>query len=399
MKIFLRLEVSALRLFKYFKKEKGSISVIVAVAMIALLGITALAIDYGYLASEKRNFQNALDSAALAGVRELPDYFAAKQTAIDYLVYNGVDDAETRVNSGEILIYQSPDSMELTVTGTYDVDYLFAIIFGNGTSSKVGALATAKRPKDSFFADNDCALLALSETVPMKFSQTYMELNDPIHSNCRVELSSMNGSFAKISACQGIIKDASAGSVSIAISEGYAPKKEMPEVSDLVDAAQHPSDSKLASLGVEKIGNTYYIRSYGYTGRHAYDNLIEEYGDDPIYFPGDVILENGNFNSTGTILAKNNVTIRGTHTSMISTNSICFASVEGDIKIDNCSASFHGIFFAPKGVVSLSSFHAEIKGAVIADRIDIGNGTPKIVFDPSAGNHVPAGSGKSRLIK
>ena len=386
-----------MRLFNYFKKEKGSVSVIVALSLVALVGMSAVAIDYGYLASEKRSFQNALDSAALAGVRELPDYYAARQTAINYMKYNGVDDAEARVNSGEIVIYQSPDSMELTVKGTYDVDYLFAVIFGNGDSTKVGALATAKRPTESFFADNDCALLALSETVPLTLSNMQIYLDDPIHSNYQVRLRDLEGSFSKISACCGI--DKPDWFHNIAQSDPYAAKKELPDVNDLVDASIKPTDSEFAAMGVNKIGNTYYLNSYDYTGTHTYDRLIARYGDMPIYFPGDVVLENGNFNSTGTILAKGNVTIQNTNTTMLSSNSVCFVSAEGNINITNCQTNFHGIFFSPKGAVSLTNFSAEIKGAVIADQINIVYGSPKIDFDPSAGDHVPAGNGKSKLVQ
>lgn len=52
---------------KRIYQEKGQIIVILALGMVAILGITALAIDGSLLYSQRRNDQNTADSAALAG--------------------------------------------------------------------------------------------------------------------------------------------------------------------------------------------------------------------------------------------------------------------------------------------------------------------------------------------
>jgi len=56
---------------KMFKEEKGQVMVIVALAMVVLLGFTALAVDGGALYLERRNMVTAADAAALAGAKEL----------------------------------------------------------------------------------------------------------------------------------------------------------------------------------------------------------------------------------------------------------------------------------------------------------------------------------------
>ena len=56
---------------KRLKNRPGVTAVVVAVAMIALLGIAALAIDVGHMAVVKNELQNAADAAALAGARVL----------------------------------------------------------------------------------------------------------------------------------------------------------------------------------------------------------------------------------------------------------------------------------------------------------------------------------------
>lgn len=52
-------------------REKGFVSVYMALATVVFLGMAALAVDVGYMYMAKRQLQVASDAAALAGVREL----------------------------------------------------------------------------------------------------------------------------------------------------------------------------------------------------------------------------------------------------------------------------------------------------------------------------------------
>src|SRR5512140_2962121 len=49
------------------RKQRGYVLVTVGMAMVALIGFAALAIDVGYLYSKRANYQRAADAAALAG--------------------------------------------------------------------------------------------------------------------------------------------------------------------------------------------------------------------------------------------------------------------------------------------------------------------------------------------
>jgi Flp pilus assembly protein TadG len=51
--------------------QRGSVSVVVALSLVVLLGFAALAVDYGYLAFSQRRLQSATDAAALAGAVDL----------------------------------------------------------------------------------------------------------------------------------------------------------------------------------------------------------------------------------------------------------------------------------------------------------------------------------------
>ena len=81
------------------KDEKGQTLIIIAFAMIVLIGFTALAIDGGRVFSDRRHSQNASDTAAfaaaLARVRANPDW---KQNGLDRAAGNDyANDGTTEV--------------------------------------------------------------------------------------------------------------------------------------------------------------------------------------------------------------------------------------------------------------------------------------------------------------
>ncbi|MGD0204932.1 MAG: vWA domain-containing protein [Dehalococcoidia bacterium] len=77
---------------RLWRQEFGQGLVLAALVMIVILGFAAMAVDVGYWFSQKGEVQNAVDAAALAGARELPNnYQQAQAKAREYLLKNGVD--------------------------------------------------------------------------------------------------------------------------------------------------------------------------------------------------------------------------------------------------------------------------------------------------------------------
>src|SRR4029078_6358494 len=68
--------------------ERGQILAVVALALVALLGVAAFSIDVGYAYYAKRQLQSATDAAALAGAQDLPTVTTAKATAATYATAN-----------------------------------------------------------------------------------------------------------------------------------------------------------------------------------------------------------------------------------------------------------------------------------------------------------------------
>ena len=56
---------------QYLRREEGAVELFVALALVAILGITALVVDIGNAKQTRRNFQTAADSGSLAGAQKL----------------------------------------------------------------------------------------------------------------------------------------------------------------------------------------------------------------------------------------------------------------------------------------------------------------------------------------
>lgn len=86
--------------------ESGQAMVIIAIAMVSLMGMAALSIDVGHYYAATRTMQDVSQAAALAGAMALPDQQAALQNAQDYLGKNGVplSDATIQVTASTVRV-------------------------------------------------------------------------------------------------------------------------------------------------------------------------------------------------------------------------------------------------------------------------------------------------------
>lgn len=110
---------------KYFQNEKGFAMIFIAVALVVLLGFTALAIDIGLLVSRKSTLQKACDAAALAGAQELPaDTSSADTIARQYMMNNGA------TNQTNLNISFEESNNKIIVNAQEQVQFLFAKVLG-----------------------------------------------------------------------------------------------------------------------------------------------------------------------------------------------------------------------------------------------------------------------------
>ena len=125
-------------LIKLAKNEDGAALVLVALAMVGLMGFAALVVDVGGMYSAKAKLQNAADAAALAGARELPDVSTAISTVENYAERNGVPKEQTAATTP-----YDGDSKLIEVICTRNVSYTFARVLGF-TDTDISARAVAK---------------------------------------------------------------------------------------------------------------------------------------------------------------------------------------------------------------------------------------------------------------
>jgi hypothetical protein len=130
---------------KKLRSERAQALPIVALLAVVLLGMIGLAIDVGRLYIAKAELSRAIDSAALAGVLELPDVTAAESRATAYLQEN---------IPGASASFPGNDTNSLRVQGTRTVELSFMGILGFDTFD-VKATASA----GFGFVPNDSAII------------------------------------------------------------------------------------------------------------------------------------------------------------------------------------------------------------------------------------------------
>jgi hypothetical protein len=116
--------------------NRGSVAIIACLLFTALLGFTAYVVDIGLVYASKIKLSNAIDSAALAAVLELPnDISRATEVADTYLENNGIDPAIAFITFGS-------DNKSIHIRAVQNVKHFFAPLIGIN-SSNVSAGATA----------------------------------------------------------------------------------------------------------------------------------------------------------------------------------------------------------------------------------------------------------------
>jgi putative Flp pilus-assembly TadE/G-like protein len=121
--------------------QRGQMMLVTAIAMVVLIGFTAMAIDVGLAYRDRRDLQNDVDAAALAGSQHLPsDPSTAKLRANDWLTKNGIKPAQ-------ITSIDVESGLAANDTIRVEVDDNFGWIFGRVlglTTSNVGAHGKAR---------------------------------------------------------------------------------------------------------------------------------------------------------------------------------------------------------------------------------------------------------------
>lgn len=132
------------------RRDDGQMFVMVAASLAVLLGFSAMAVDVGSYAVDRRNLQNAADAAALAAATELPDSNAAQAAALDYAEKNQVPASDVTVTVVQQSLPSVPNPyVQVSVRRSHT--FFFGRAVGIGSQY---ARASAKAIKTSPGGDN-----------------------------------------------------------------------------------------------------------------------------------------------------------------------------------------------------------------------------------------------------
>lgn len=144
-------------------RERGAVTVVMAVAMTAMIGLVALGTDVGRLYIAQQRIATVADAAALSGAQFLPhDRNGALAAVQQYLTKNGIDPRSVTVSVSE-----AERTLSVTVEDT--VVYTFARIFGTPTG-RVEASAVARV----------ASVTGYNNVVPLGVVQADWQLGDPV---------------------------------------------------------------------------------------------------------------------------------------------------------------------------------------------------------------------------
>jgi Flp pilus assembly protein TadG len=143
--------------FTNLRREEGQVIVLFAIFSIVLIGVLALAVDVGYLYSQRREAQAAVDAAAMAGGVAMlagESDSVIQDTADAYLVVNGID---LGAAASSVSIEGDQNDGVVTVDVTLQVERFFLGAIYTG-AWEVGAHAVAEITDDR---NGEYALMAL----------------------------------------------------------------------------------------------------------------------------------------------------------------------------------------------------------------------------------------------
>ena len=342
------------------------LSVVVAILLVALIGFSALVIDYGNLASQKRMLQNAVDAACLAAAAKLPDDTQkAYEAALEYLETNASDAVLLSVD-----YYNSNE--KVTVTASMDVPYIFARALVSDSSRTLTAKASAI--VTNVLGPNDYALFSSSSIDLLQFTgQNY--INGDVHANYNIKnIATVDGTVTAAGLIDGKI-------TSLEKVPNYH-VLEMPDFNNVVDIATSLSSEMLLSYGAEFQSGTYTMTP------DDLNTMLAAYPEQTVYIDGSLTINGSGVCTNGCVIVTGDLEFNGSGVDMGSTDAMAFCSLTGDITFNGGNGIFRGVLYAGTGEIYFNGQIDTIYGCVIGNTIR-GNGGLNIYYNEDAENALP----------
>ncbi len=324
------------RIKRFAKAEEGAAIIIAAFSLVAFLSIVSFVTDMGLKYHQKSQLQSAMDSAALAAVRYMPDEVKAKAVALEYVEKNGF--------SSENVVVEFPSNEIVRVSDSMEGKTIFASLF-KVDSIQIKANAAAKYVDKKMSIGFDYLMFHGDKTT-FNLGGHY-NIGGSIFGNGDVYANGGSGSTISGAVASAQKADANIYSVSVSRFESNLPHCPMPDFDETIMAVapeadesmfvksydhisssslymfKYPAGSTISSL-VSINGSTYCSGNLSTSGTE----LLTIYGDlyvegdfnpqCPVYVTGDVYC-GGNLNTAwgkdlkvgGDLYVKGNSSLQG----------------------------------------------------------------------------------------
>lgn len=337
------------RFRKFTGNEDGAVMIIAALSLVAFLSIVSLVTDMGLKYHQKSKLQSAMDSAALAAVRYMPDEQTARAVALEYVEKNGF--------STESVVVEFPTDEIVRVSDSREGKTVFASLF-NTDSVQINAKAAARYVKKNMAIDFEYLMFHGNDS---QFNLNgHYNLGGSIFGNGDVYA---NGSGSSISGTVFSADKADYNQYSVTVNhlESNVKPQKMPDFDETImsvvpevtqgmfEKAYAPISKSAFYLNRYSAGTT--INSSISINGNTYcaGSLSTGYSSDLLIIYGDLYVE-ADFNPLCPVYVKGNVYIGGNLTTMWDTT----FTVGGDLYVGGYSnfqgnAQLYGNYFYTGG--------------------------------------------------
>jgi Flp pilus assembly protein TadG len=129
--------------------ERGAVGILMALALVTLIGAASLAVDLGAAFVTKAELQNASDAGTLAGTRELAQIYKELGTGVSYKTYTltSTDQARIRATASEYSLANQAAHTSVSIVDSDVVMGTYDTATGEITPTNTGVRAVSLRTR------------------------------------------------------------------------------------------------------------------------------------------------------------------------------------------------------------------------------------------------------------
>lgn len=385
------------------RAQSGQAIVIMALAMVALLGFTGLAVDGGGLFFLQRDAQNATDAAVIAatyarctgaGSSEIIEAGTAAAEANGFV--DGIDGRAVSVDNPPLHGDKAGDPSYVEVNVSADKpSYFIQVVYQGPLMVSTRAVGYCLPPIDPSSLP---AITGLSSTCTntVKWGGSTAEIRGGVFSNNDMQFTGSDNSISDGADAVTHVDSPSSGNNSFdpAPQEGVDPK------TDLLENYYNIDDFAPGTTLTNAVPSGYYHAIFSNAddsdykdGNHTWD-VDSRTLEGMYYIDGDVKLGNSvSFGSQGvSIIATGKISgnaVNANYYQYAGSTGVLFFSNESTncgtdaIKMSGSSTQWHGLIYAPNGGVSVSGSELTLIGVVIGQTFSTDASEMLLVGDPS----------------